>query len=169
MEYIIETERLKLRKIVHDDFNSIKLFLSDVETMYAWEHAFTDEQIREWIDKNIMRYERDGFSYYAVIQKSNNELIGVSGILLEEVEAEEHIGIGYIFNKKYWHNGYAYEAAAACIDYGTNVLDIKTITAQIKYDNDSSKKLAEKLGMSPIKEFDKYYNGKHMTHILYSL
>lgn len=169
MDKILETERLVLRKIQEADFSEICDILQNEEVMYAWEHTFTDDEVREWIAEGIMRYDRDGFSYWAVINKTTNDLIGVAGIILEEAGGENHIGIGYIFDNAHWHKGYAYEAAAACVRYAFDSLGLKTITAQIRPTNASSIHVAEKLGMTVIRPFIRKYRGKDVPHLLYGL
>ena len=59
-----------------DDFEALCKILQDIHVMYAWEHAFSDEEVCQWIDENILRYERDGYSYWAVIEKASGDLIG---------------------------------------------------------------------------------------------
>ena len=165
---ILETERLYLRKIQVNDYKDICLFLQDIDVMYAWEHAFSDKEVLDWINENIMRYQRDGYSYWAVIDKATKNLIGVSGILKEEADGKDYIGIGYIFNKKYWKKGYAIETATACAEYAFGTLCIKELTAQIHPENIFSRLIAEKLGMSIKKQFIKTYKNKDMIHFLYS-
>ena len=46
---MIESKRLMLRKMTQDDFDAIAEMLRDAAVMYAWEHTFDDEGIREWI------------------------------------------------------------------------------------------------------------------------
>lgn len=167
MEYILETERLKMRKITLDDFNGIYNLLSDIEIMYAWEHSFSEKETRNWIMENIRRYIQDGFSYYIVLRKEDNQIIGLAGIILEEVETDKYVGLGYIFDKKHWNKGYAFESVEGLVKYAFEELTLNEITAQIRPNNLTSIKLAEKLGMKPIKEFNKLYKGKQMKHILY--
>jgi len=169
LEYIMETARLKLRKISKEDFNELCEVLQDIDVMYAWEHAFTDEEVIEWIDKNIKRYETDGFSYFAVIKKSNDKLIGVLGPLIEEIDHKKYVGIAYILNKNYWNQGYAIEGLRKCIDYAFNHINTDKIIAQIRPENISSRKVAEKLGMKIEGEYIKHYLGKDMPHLIYSL
>lgn len=173
---IIETNRLYLRKIEPDDIYHLTTILGDPEVMYAWEHAFTDSEIEAWIEENLKRYERDGFSYWAVIQKSDgllgsvhtNEhaLIGVAGLLSEKVDDEPLIGLGYVFAKKYWNQGFALECGRGCLNYARHS-GIKELTAQIRPNNQASIKLAEKLGFKAQKEFTKIYKNKQIPHILY--
>lgn len=165
---ILETSRLYLRKIQTDDYKAISSILQDIDVMYAWEHVFSDEEVIQWIDENIMRYDRDGYSYWAVIEKTTDRLIGVTGLISEEADNENYVGIGYIFKKSYWGNGYAFEAASACINYAFNVLHLSEITAQIRPENTASRKVAERLDMSVKKPFIRHYKNKDIPHLLYT-
>lgn len=48
---ILETERLYLREINQKDFKSLCKILQDEETMYAYEGAFSDAEVQEWLDR----------------------------------------------------------------------------------------------------------------------
>ena len=166
---ILETNRLYLRQIRIDDYNDICSILQDINVMYAWQHAFSDQEVSEWINENITRYTRDGYSYWAVMEKDNQKLIGVTGLIAEQANNEEYVGIGYIYNKSHWNKGYAFESASACVKYAFDTLRLDEITAQIRPDNLPSRRLAEKLSMKIKKEFIKNYKGENIRHFLYSL
>ena len=166
---ILETSRLYLRKIQKNDDILISEILQDIDVMYAWEHAFSNDEVADWINENRMRYERDGYGYWAVIHKMSERLIGVCGLLKEQADYENYVGLGYIFNKDYWGRGYALESASACVDYAFHTLKVKELTAQIRPNNLPSRKVAEKLGMEVKKEFIKRYRGKEMLHLIYFL
>jgi len=165
--FVIQTKRLLLREMTKKDIPAISKILKDQEVMYAWEHAFSNKEVASWLEENLARYQRDKFSYWAVILKEEEKLIGVCGIITEYVDDKKHLGLGYIFDKDYWQKGYAYESALACMDYVLNTLREKQITAQVRTNNIASKKLAEKLGMKVESEFSKYYRGISMPHLLY--
>ncbi len=165
---ILQTPRLYLRKIQTDDYSSVCSILQDIDVMYAWEHAFSDEEVAEWIDENIMRYNRDGYSYWAVIEKTSDKLIGFTGLIAEQADGENYVGVGYIYKNLYWGNGYAFEAASACVDYAFNTLRLNEITAQIRPENTASRRVAERLGMSIKKRFIRRYKNKDIPHLLYS-
>ncbi len=166
---ILETSRLYLRKIQKNDDILISEILQDIDVMYAWEHAFSNDEVADWINENRMRYEKDGYGYWAVIHKMSERLIGVCGLLKEQADYENYVGLGYIFNKDYWGRGYALESASACVDYAFHTLKVKELTAQIRPNNLPSRKVAEKLGMEVKKEFIKRYRGKEMLHLIYFL
>ena len=44
MNQILETERLVLREMEETDYEALCRMLQDPEVMYAYEHAFSDEE-----------------------------------------------------------------------------------------------------------------------------
>ncbi len=58
---ILETERLYLREINQEDFNSLCKILQDETAMYAYEGAFSDKEVQEWLDRQISRYKKWNF------------------------------------------------------------------------------------------------------------
>lgn len=168
MEWILQSDRLGFRKITKEDFNNLCAFLQDIEVMYAWDHAFSDEEVKEWIDKNLKRYEQDGFSYFAAIEKETGKFIGVIGPMIDYIEGVSYIEIAYILDKVFWGKGYAIEGAEACMNYAFNELKAKKVIAQIRPDNLASCKVAEKIGMKIEGEFMKHYRGRDILHLIYS-
>ena len=59
-EIILETERLALRRLRRADYADLCLMLKDEEVMYAYEHAFEDWEAADWLDRQLMRYEKYG-------------------------------------------------------------------------------------------------------------
>ena len=66
MNWILETERLRLRELVPEDYGALCLMLRDAETMYAYEHAFSEAEAREWLQRQFDRYAEYGFGLWAV-------------------------------------------------------------------------------------------------------
>ena len=60
---IFETDRLYLREMNQSDFKSLSKILKDEETMYAYEGAFSDTEVQEWLDKQILRYQNGTLVY----------------------------------------------------------------------------------------------------------
>jgi RimJ/RimL family protein N-acetyltransferase len=110
---ILETKRLYLRELKQSDFSSLCKILQDQDVMYAYEHAFDDIETQEWLDRQITRYNDYGFGLWAVILKETNEMIGQCGLTMQEFNDRQVIEVGYLFQKAFWHNGYAREAAIA--------------------------------------------------------
>lgn len=163
---IIETERLILRELTEEDFPALCEMLCDKEVMYAWEHGFSHQEARDWLCNQQKRYETDGFGYFAVILKSTGELIGQCGLLKQD-ELGDEPEIGYIFNKRFWHNGYALESAKACKKYAFGVLNAESVCSAIRENNFPSRRVAEKNGMTVQGKIVKHYYGMDMPHLIY--
>lgn len=168
MNWIFETERLGFRQFAQSDFAALCKILQDEEVMYAWEHGFSEEEVRVWINRNLTRYNEDGFSYYAALEKSTGELIGAIGPLAERVEGESHIGVAYIVDKAFWGRGYATEGARASMEYAFKTLGASRVIAEIRPENQASCRVAERLGMTVEGQFVKLYCGKEMPHLIYA-
>ncbi|GLI57942.1 acetyltransferase [Propionigenium maris DSM 9537] len=165
----LESERLILRKLRREDIDEVAPILGDIEVMYAWEKAFSREETAEWIEKNLEKYERDGYSYLIAHEKSGGECIGLIGPLVERVEGTEYPGIAYIIKKEYWKKGYAAEGAGACMTYLFNEGGAEEVVAQIKHDNEGSIGVARKLGMICRGKWVREYEGKRMPHYIFSI
>ena len=85
---IIETNRLRFRKLIPKDFHDLALLLQDEDVMYAYEGAFTDLEVRSWLEKQMSRYEKDGFGLWGVELKGCSGLIGQCGITYQDCKGE---------------------------------------------------------------------------------
>ena len=164
---IIETERLMLREMVPDDFGALCEIMQDEKTMYAYEGAFRDEEVYEWLTRQFKRYENYGYGLWAVVLKENNQMIGQCGITMQMWKKEEVMEIGYLFNRKYWHQGYAIEAAKACKKYAFEVLKADEICSIIRDTNIASQNVAKRNGMKVVDTWVKHYRGVDMPHFRY--
>ena len=168
-DVILTTDRLILRKMTKADFSALCEHLQDAEVMYAYEHAFSDTEVWEGIDKQFQRYEKDDFGVWAVILKENGKLIGQCGLSVQPCEDRELLEIGYIFQKKYWHKGYATEAAIACREYAFDKLNADEVFSLIRDTNIASQNVALRNGMCICGTFVKHYHGKDMRHYIFSV
>ena len=166
---ILETERLYLREINQNDFGDLSEILQNPKVMYAYEHDFSDNDVQEWLDRQIERYKKYSFGLWAVILKNTDEMIGQAGLTIQPYKGIEVLEIGYLLKENFWHKGYASEAASGCKKYAFKRLNRDKVYSIIKSDNNSSMKVEESIGMKKEDEFDKqYYNGE-MLHFLYSV
>ncbi|WP_278550565.1 GNAT family N-acetyltransferase [Cloacibacillus evryensis] len=166
---MIETERLIMREITEADFEAASRILGDAGVMYAWEHGFSEEEVRRWIGECIRRYKDDGFSYLAAVEKTSGEIIGFIGPLVETIEGCRHFGVAYILMKERWGMGYATEGARASLACAFERLGAERVIAVIRPENSASRGVAKRLGMEIEGRFIRHYRGKEMPHLIYAI
>ena len=162
---VLETERLVLRKLTRSDFGNLCTILQDEETMYAYNGAFSDEEVRDWLDKQLAVYEQEGFGLWAVELKETGEFIGQCGLAMSRWKEHRLLEVGYLFRRQFWHKGYATEAAVACKEYAFNVLGAGEVCSIIRDTNLASQGVARRNGMVPADTWVKHYRGVDMPHI----
>lgn len=164
---ILETERLILREMSMADFAAIARTLQDEKAMYAYEHAFSDEEVKDWIDRQMNRYRDDGFGLWAAALKESGEIIGQCGITMQQWDEKRVPEVGYLFERAFWHKGFATEAAIACKEYAFTVLGIEKVYTIIRDINTASQNVAKRNGMTLCGEMIKHYYGMDMPHYIY--
>jgi len=142
-----ETERLRVRWLNADDSAFIFVLLNQP----SWIQYIGDKGIKtlqdalRYIESGpVAMYKREGFGLYLVEMRESSEPIGICGLIKRE--ALEDVDLGFAFLPTFWRKGYAFEAAAAVMCYGREVLRLRRIVAILSQDNDRSSKLLEKLG-----------------------
>lgn len=144
---ILETKRLLLRCHVTEDAGALESVLSDPVAMEFYPAPLDRIGVEEWIARNLERYQRDGFGKWAMVLKSTGEIGGSCGCVLQEVEGQNEIEIGYNIRRDLWGHGYGTEAAQACTDYAFQRLRAERVISMIRPQNLRSRRVAEKNGM----------------------
>lgn len=143
---MIETERLKMRPLTHDDLP----WLIEMRTrpeVYKYLGG-TKMQNAEAITKRIEFYfdcYEKGLGQCVMIWKETGERIGCSG--LQPLEDTGEIEVGYSLLPEFWRIGIGHECAMAWLDHGFNNLGLERIVAIAVKENVGSWKIMEKCGM----------------------
>lgn len=166
-EKIIETQRLYLRRLNENDVDALSKILRDEQTMYAYEGAFSEAEVLEWLEKQLTRYQKYGFGLWAVILAETEEFIGQCGLTMQPWKDSEVLEVGYLFRREYWHNGYATEAARACMEYAFRELSAGEVCSIIRDTNTASQQVALRNGMRLADQWVKHYRGVDMPHYRY--
>lgn len=164
---IIETNRLSMREMRQSDYPALCKILQDEEVMYAYEGVFSDAQTQEWLERQLQRYQECGFGLWAVTLKGTDEMIGQCGLTMQDYHNHQVLEIGYLFQKEFWHQGYATEAAVACKEYAFKKLDADEVFSIIRDNNIASQNVARRNGMTVVDTFVKHYRGIDMPHYLF--
>lgn len=162
---ILETERLLLREITHDDCDELLQIWGDAEAMRLFPKVLNRQEMIEWIDRNLKRYENYGLGVWAVILKDGQQFVGDCGLVIQEVDGIAELEVGYHFNPKFWGQGFATEAARGCMEYAFNRLSRSRVISMIRPENLSSRRVAERNGLKIEKEV--FWRG--YQHYVYSI
>ena len=156
---VLQTERLILRRMEQSDFGALCRVLQDEKAMYAYEHAFDDREVQEWLDRQIGRYQQYGFGLWAAVHKESGEIIGQCGLTMQDCGERQVLEIGYLFERVFWNQGYASEAAKACREYAFDVLGAEEVFSIIRDTNEASQRVARYNGMTVRGRLVKHYYG----------
>ena len=92
---LLETKRLLFREMNPEDFDALFRVLGDPETMWHYPYTFDGRHVRDWIERNMNRYRKDGFGLWAVCLKDTGEMIGDCGLTLQNINGETLPEIGF--------------------------------------------------------------------------
>jgi RimJ/RimL family protein N-acetyltransferase len=145
----IETGRLILRRFELERDEAFLLealnepdFIENV----ADKGVRTVDQAASYIRTKFMPgHERYGVGYCVVELKESGVAIGTCG--LQKRETLDDFDIGYSTLRRFSGKGYAFEAAAALMDYGRKEFGLTRIIGLTSLTNEKSAHLLEKLGL----------------------
>lgn len=141
---VIETDRLVLRPPSLDDLQDWIRFASDEETMRHLGGVQSASNAWRSLMTMMGSWTAHEFAMFSVIEKSSGQWMGRIGPWqpLEWPGTE----VGWGLHADFWRKGYAFEAAAATIDWTFENLDWPEVIHTIAAENTASIALAEKLG-----------------------
>lgn len=166
---MIQSERLLFREIDGKDLPVIAEIMRDESVQKVWEHYFSDEDVRAWIQRRQDGYRDHGIDYLLAIDRLTGEPVGQMGLLKEQIEGETVWGIGYILLSRHQGKGYATEGARAMADYAFQTLGISKLVCDIRPMNKPSIAVAKRIGMVETGVFVKHYRGMEMPHLIFEL
>ena len=135
----IETHRLLLRGFLPEDDAGLHEILGDAEVMALCEPPYDFHKTEEFLSSFYIGQQRA----IAAVHKESGKLIGY--LLFSEAEAGIY-ELGWFLNRRYWRQGYAYEACRAVIGYAFSELNARKVFAET-IDTEKSVGLMRKLGM----------------------
>ena len=155
MDYIyednLESERLITRKAKTDDYTVWSEFFDDEESMKfipAFGVTEKTERAKHWIERQMKRDATKQFGLQFLIEKTTKQIVGMCGLLAQEVEGIKEVEIGYHLLKKHWGKGYASEAANLFKQYAFTNNISPSIISIIHVENIRSQKVAVNNGMA---------------------
>ena len=140
------TDRLLLRPFTLDDAPFILRLLNEPSfiTNIADKGVRTEEQAQDYLQQGPMAsYATHGHGLWMVAHRGTGVPMGMCGLIRREALPE--VDLGYAFLPEFWGQGYAREAAAACLAWGRQMLGATGILAIVSPGNAPSIRLLEAL------------------------
>lgn len=153
MDYLlagIQTKRLYFRQVVETDFKAWLPFFEDPRSTQYWEGLPKTPKTacRAQFDRIFERYDQNLGGLHALVAKADHTLIGLCGLLVQEVDGQQELEVGYSILPRYWRLGYATEAARKCAEVAFANNWCGSLISIIHKDNLPSQKVALNNGMA---------------------
>lgn len=163
-----ESERLLFRKIRQSDFSAWLPFHQDPRTSEFWSGMPKDPEVacKEDFERTFYRYKNGLGGKMALISKTTGELIGLSGLLVQEVAGNRELEIAYSLLPKFWKKGYAIEAAMHNKIHAETHKLADSLISIIHPDNIPSQQVALKNGMHLDSSTEYHGNPVHIYRIV---
>lgn len=146
----IETDRLILRLIDHEDIYDIFECTSDPEmeklTGIFTLHTNLQETAR-FIQKHLDGYQKRTLIPWVVVLKPSNKVIGMI-MLLSYMPNHFRAEIGSFISRSYWGNGFATEAIMAVLNFAFYDIGLHKVYATVDPRNRASEKVLLKCGFT---------------------
>ena len=149
-KFILETERLILRRQVIEDLDDLwTLYCNPEITKYIPDAPRSREEAKEELEWHMNGHPRNPeLGLWATIHKETGQLIGRCGLLPWTIDGQDEVEVAYMIAQDYWGQGLATEAARAILNYGFEHLNLPRLISRIDSENIASQKVAEKIGMT---------------------
>ena len=145
--FILETERLWLRRIQMDDVEFlVELWTDSDVTRYAGGPRDKD-WLRNLLEETAQNPFAEKYDLWMTLEKAGGQRVGHVGLLEKEIEGAIEYDYGYFLMPSFWGRGYATEICKAVMHYGREVLGLRRMVAMIDPMNAASQNVALKLGM----------------------
>jgi RimJ/RimL family protein N-acetyltransferase len=151
---VIETQRLLLRRVTVTDIDELVNIHADPDItrfMGTWDRA----RALDWLAQVDQNWHQHGYGRMAITDRRSGRLLGRSGLMYLAQFAETELG--WTLRREAWGHGYATEVARACADWAFEDFEIPYLTSLIERGNERSIGVANRLGMTPIRD-DVFYD-----------
>ncbi len=140
----LETNRLIFRQWNHSDYPIFAKFYSVEENALYVGGVKSPEESWRLLATYMGHYELNGFSYLAIEEKASGNLIGTVGLWKSHPWPEPELGYWLLPDSQ--GKGFGVEAGTAVKEFALNELKFDSLVSYIDPANESSKKLALRLG-----------------------
>ncbi len=147
----LRTARLLIAPLELAHLDDLAAMLADPVVMACFPRPMTRPESEQWLRRSIERYRLHGSGLWAVLRERAGKTVflGDCGVQVRTFGGRTHLELGYHFARHAWRQGFATEAAQACLALAFRHTDAEEIVALIRPENEASRRVARRLGMTP--------------------
>ena len=141
------TERLSLRRFTPEDLELLCRLYADEEVARYVGGVKDRAKIQEMLDQRILAYYdlNPGLGVWATLERASGHCVGMH--LLNHIQGESFIQVGYVLFREQWGRGYATEMSVALLRYGFEQLRLPQIVGITNLPNVVSQRVLLKAGL----------------------
>jgi [ribosomal protein S5]-alanine N-acetyltransferase len=145
--YWLETERCGLRRFTPDDRDWLRDIYADPDVTRYLGGVKTAAQADDLLQTRILDYydANPGLGIWMTVEKSTGTRLGFH--LLNHIQGESIIQVGYSLTKPAWGHGFATEVAVAVLRHGFVTLRLPSIAGMASLGNLASQHVLQKIGL----------------------
>jgi RimJ/RimL family protein N-acetyltransferase len=168
---LLTTSRLRLEPFTEGHLAGLNRMNSDPEVMryLSAGRPETLEETRAVIERVVKRWGEVGYSWWAIIERETDELVGAGAIqnLRQEATLVPDLAcpleIGWRLRRDRWGRGLAVEAARAMGDFTFKALNARELLAVCDPANTASANVMKRLGMREV-GIQRWYGKNLLTY-----
>jgi ribosomal-protein-alanine N-acetyltransferase len=142
---LIESERLYVRYLTMDDYESYFILNNDEEVVRYIRAPKNREEAYVFLQEVIARYKSKKTDWrLALLEKGSDLFVGSFAII--PIGTTDEMQLGYSLLKEHWGKGYATEIVQAGLTYAFTVLNMTEIAGVTEVENTASQKVLIKNG-----------------------
>lgn len=146
---VLETERLRLRRVSMQDANEMYVYASDDEVTkhVTWETHRSVNDSKRFIQFILAQYAKHDIAPWGIELKESGRMVGTVDFVWWK-PGHQSAEIGYVLARDCWGQGLMTEAATALLKLGFGQMELVRIQARCITENIGSQRVMEKIGMS---------------------
>jgi ribosomal-protein-alanine N-acetyltransferase len=143
----LTTNRLGLRRFTEHDLDWLTALYRNRNVTRHLGGPRDPDKAGEILGTRILDYyeHHPGLGIWMTVERETNAGIGFH--LLNHIQGESFIQVGYVLDEPFWGRGYATEMAATVVRYGFRDLGLPRIHAIATLDNGASHRVLLKIGL----------------------
>lgn len=137
--------RLRFRPYAEADEPFVVALFADEYARRFYASMTSTSAAKGWIDWNLRNYQSHGYGLWVVERIATGDAIGDCGLTVQNVAGEPMTEVGYHVVASARRQGYATEAARACVDFALNDLGLAAVCSIVDPGNEASVRVASRV------------------------